>query len=914
MSYETTPLWTRTLGATTAHADEVEQLRGAFKQFRSLVEPLAAEISQSMPGYTDHGIAHCDSLWSTASLLVDDGFPLNPAEAFVLGGAFLVHDLGMGLSAYRGGLSAILELDEFADALAASFPEDFQQIIQQATDETRRNPTWDALSNTQLKVVLTNFIRERHAERAVEIVSQAWETTDAEPFYLLADPALRSFYGDCIGRVARSHWVDVAELDSELPPKLGAVPGYPSSWTVDPVKLACILRLADAVNVDASRAHPLHTPHRMPQGGSAQHWHAQERLLSASIDNRRVYFTSGRNFGPDLAEAWWLTYDIVRGIDSELRRVDNLCADLDLPRFTAHAAAGAEAPARFARYVRAEGWQPIDARPFIGDQNLVMKQLGGSSLYGGSRRGEIALREILANALDASRALRSGYDDEPLPIEVRLTQSADGDVLSVRDYGIGIQADQVAYTLCNFGVSGWRGAAMRQAIPGLVSSGYRPTGQFGIGFFASFMAATRVRVTTRHVEAAKAETCVLEFPRGLDERPMLRPASRSEQMLKPGTKVELFLDVPADAPEGLLNRERPTSLSASSFCRFVRRLALTSDENIDARLGSNGELLRAVNAREWETADGEWLLDAMNSSLDLSSDMYVAMRNEVAPRLTTLQDGSGRTIARIALDQSTFAPYSLHEYVLQRSYSGGVQASNGGGPYIGVIEGPPTSAVRSDIDIMLTPDEMRTWFRGQIDLLDREQLSSTERNRIRHVALQLGVDLPNWELAWSKLHGGMVDADLRNWLKDLQSFRVVEGRYIEVPAESGASLRLYDSSDGRIVLVLDENSLIVEDEYGGYADWFVRDADEFAYLTAEADGEGVHPTIRWWELVRGTAMGQIIRLAAEVWSVPLDKLVENSYYSNPLRPHVESGEVISMSDLTGRDIQIGGWVIPRDDL
>jgi len=121
--FEQTPLWRRTLALRSTDDPEREpraHLRSAYLQFRSTVEPLAAEISRSMPMFTDHSIAHVDALWDTASLICGDSFPLNAAEAFVLGGAFLLHDLGMGLASYSGGLAAIENDPQFEDLLASA--------------------------------------------------------------------------------------------------------------------------------------------------------------------------------------------------------------------------------------------------------------------------------------------------------------------------------------------------------------------------------------------------------------------------------------------------------------------------------------------------------------------------------------------------------------------------------------------------------------------------------------------------------------------------------------------------------------------------------------------------------------------------------------------------------------------------
>ena len=73
-SFEQTPLWRQTLGSqdNDPYERQREALRAAYLQFRSVVEPLAAEIVISMPMFTDHSVTHIDSLWDTASLICGD--------------------------------------------------------------------------------------------------------------------------------------------------------------------------------------------------------------------------------------------------------------------------------------------------------------------------------------------------------------------------------------------------------------------------------------------------------------------------------------------------------------------------------------------------------------------------------------------------------------------------------------------------------------------------------------------------------------------------------------------------------------------------------------------------------------------------------------------------------------------------
>ncbi len=47
-------------------------------------------------------------------------YPLNAAEAFVLGGALIIYDLGAGLAGLPGGEAELRKAQEWKDALATS--------------------------------------------------------------------------------------------------------------------------------------------------------------------------------------------------------------------------------------------------------------------------------------------------------------------------------------------------------------------------------------------------------------------------------------------------------------------------------------------------------------------------------------------------------------------------------------------------------------------------------------------------------------------------------------------------------------------------------------------------------------------------------------------------------------------------
>jgi hypothetical protein len=88
-------------------------------RFRSKVELLVTQISRDLPDITVHDISHLDALWEMASLVAGPSYQWTPAEAFVFGSAALLHDAGMSLASYPGGLPELKTTTEWQDTITA---------------------------------------------------------------------------------------------------------------------------------------------------------------------------------------------------------------------------------------------------------------------------------------------------------------------------------------------------------------------------------------------------------------------------------------------------------------------------------------------------------------------------------------------------------------------------------------------------------------------------------------------------------------------------------------------------------------------------------------------------------------------------------------------------------------------------
>src|ERR1035437_896736 len=367
-SYDKTALWQQALAAKVddPYSKERERLRAAYEVARTRAQPLAEAIAKDLPDYTVHDITHSDALWEYADLVAGPNYPLNPCEAFVLGCAFLVHDLGMGLAAYPEGLPGLKKLalwrDTVADLLRKKGVEELNdQAIEQAAPDVPRQAIGEAL-------------RQLHAKRADKLALIHWTSPDGERFHLIEDAEFRESFGPIIGRISFSHWWPVDQLAKEFGAVMGAQVGFPQSWTVDPLKLACILRCADYSHIDERRAPAFLRVLRQPTDTSDDHWKFQGKLYQPRLEGDRLIFTAKSGFSIDDAGAWWVCFDTLSAIDSELRKVDSLLADTRGERFAARGVSQADEPSRVAKLIKTDGWQPVDTRiPVSAVADLVGK-------------------------------------------------------------------------------------------------------------------------------------------------------------------------------------------------------------------------------------------------------------------------------------------------------------------------------------------------------------------------------------------------------------------------------------------------------------------------------------------------------------------------------------------------------------
>ncbi|MFJ7214793.1 ATP-binding protein [Amycolatopsis sp. NPDC098790] len=860
--FEQTPLWRHTLAPRTGEDPEREpraHLRSAYLQFRSAVEPLAAEISRSMPMFTDHSIAHVDALWDTASLICGEGFPLNAAEAFVLGGAFLLHDLGMGLASYSGGLATIENDPQFEDLLASAVAR-----LRRA-DPSAGGPALEQAARDQ---TVADLLRLRHAEQAERLVAMTFRTSDGEGFYLLQDVVLRQTFGSMIGRIAHSHWFDVSDLRAFEQPQ-GSCIDHPTSWEVDPLKIACVLRLADAPHVDQRRASPYLHAFRKPAGTSRDHWYFQERLTRPRVLSDRLVYTATRPFGRDEAAAWWLAYEVIRTIDNELRRVDALCADLDRPRFAVRSVAGADSPARLALYIRTDLWEPLDARLRVSDATQLIANLGGRDLYG--NKPEVAIRELVANAADATRARRVHEGDYGGAVTVRLSSEDDEWWLTVEDHGIGMAPETMVTALTDFGHSRWLASDMLTDFPGLLAKGFQPTGRFGIGFFAVFMIADQVEVRSLGYDEAPRSTHVLEFRHGVSSRPMLRQADFHERLRNSGTVVRVKLREAPRTEEGLFQTTNRRLSETELFHSRITRLCALSDVDIKVQGPDDAQPIRIIQADDWpRIGHGELFrrLYRREEASHLDRTVYDGYEKVFIDRAQDLHDADGNLIGRAMMasgwemvqpDLRWLQPPTASVYV------GGLFADEIH-YFMGAFCGYPLTADRLRAFPLASPAEFHRWLESQADSVRDSKWSNAVDLWLSGYLLR-GLDARAPRLPCAESTMGQLDEhDLRKWLENRDEVLLVGGGSMEWFDRSDRTTRFLtfegvdvEVPDHALVVNLNPTWLYPEEVRP-------RPRDE-RFVDAVEPPSGWDARTWWYDTGNFGSIGLVVRTIAELWEI-----------------------------------------------
>jgi len=176
-----------------------------------------------------------------------------------------------------------------------------------------------------------------------------------------------------------------------------------------------------------------------------------------------------------------------------------------------------------------------------------VRQLLGLMIHSLYSNKEIFLRELISNASDACDKLRfealsndALYDGDS-DLKIRVSIDKDKRTVTVSDNGIGMSREEVMENIGTIAKSGTR--QFFDSLTGDQSRDIELIGQFGVGFYSSFIVADEVTLITRRAGAAADEAvCWVSDGEG---------SYTLESVEKPGRGTEVILHLREDEDEFL---------------------------------------------------------------------------------------------------------------------------------------------------------------------------------------------------------------------------------------------------------------------------------------------------------------------------------------------------------------------------
>lgn len=723
--------WQLTLGRDNENKEAVEKLRNSYVNARDNAEVLAKSIRDKLPYFTVHDITHIDALWIAADTLLWDKnenalYELNPAEAYVLGLAFLLHDLGMGLVSYSDGFEGLRKEKYFRDSLASEFRKEFDRTIDES-DWCRLDGDYASLGGKDISIVhraVAATLRDLHSKKAEQLALQKWQLQTGDDVYIIEDTNLREAFGELAGKLAASHgWGYDALREGFSAAPSGTTSVLPAEWTINARKLALILRLSDAIQIDDSRAPSFLMALKKLEGESLDHHKFQNKLNQPAVKDERLFFTSKSSFKLEDMEAWWLCHDTLKMIDEELRSADTLLLETGRRPFLARGVYGLSSAKDLSAYVKVEGWTPLDTKIRVGNVGKLVKMLGGEQLYGNNSKW-VPFRELIQNGTDAVRARRLLKPDRYTG-EVRISfEERDGEqFILFFDNGIGMSEAVLTGPFLDFGQSFWGTGLMNREFPGLAAKGFKSTGRFGIGFYSVFMWSDDVKVITKRF-GDNQRTLVLEFKNSVNTRPTLRAASDDEAELIYGSGTVVRIRLSNELADSIKSGKVFKSLYEQDYdCYFLDFDRMPEHYPLDKSLARLCPALdcdlylegvRIVEADDWKSMPPKELLKRYKENYSITSLERLDNAEEIY--------FNGKMIGRAAIDDIDLIEFNIYAGCL---VSGGIFVGYAEG-FVGIIECDCSNAVRNSTIIDRKNGVFEDWCISQSKKVANFEASAQE--------------------------------------------------------------------------------------------------------------------------------------------------------------------------------------------
>ncbi|PFS25405.1 hypothetical protein COK45_05070 [Bacillus thuringiensis] len=430
-----------------------EIVLSVYEEIESL---LNSRIAQVFPTYTQHDTGHSVRIIGHMEKIIPDVGKLNELEIALLILSALLHDIGMAASNE--------EITNIREGSKVYKNINYNALLSQFNG--------NEIEATQ------EYIRKVHAERSAVFIEE-----NLKEKLVIPGMPTKSF-GQILALICKAHTQDIMWVKNNIEKEY-----IIGNYNLIPQFYAIVLRLGDILDFDGLR-----TPKRLynaisPSGYSKEEW--QQHFIVDNV-NKIVVDSKGKKsiqlYGQCsdpkihrkvLSYIDWINDEILNAIEmtkefDEYHKIEFYPKVLDK--------------------IISKDYSIVDLKFQMNYKNTI-DLLMGESLYGNKK---IGLRELIQNSIDASLFLKeikskdgdTAYEDFQPKIYIIIDKNKN--LVKVKDNGKGMDIYALKKYFLEVGSSYFKSQEFL-----LSGYEYRPIGNYGIGFLASFMLSDTVKVKTR---------------------------------------------------------------------------------------------------------------------------------------------------------------------------------------------------------------------------------------------------------------------------------------------------------------------------------------------------------------------------------------------------------------------------------
>ena len=482
----------------------LSKIQEGYEQVKDI---LNSRVQHVFPNYTLHNTGHSFRIMEYMSKLVSDYTKLNELEITLLIYSALLHDIGMAVS------------EEDIDSIKGdSFS--FCEVKFSAMKKIMGNDK---------NLALQEYVRRIHASLSGRYIRENLKDKLVIPKLTTLD------FTKELALICESHTQDYDWIKSNL--RVNEVRG---DYSFNPQFIACILRLADILDIDGNR-----TPYNLykliaPKGISKEEWKQHfvisnnEKIIRNETTHQKKIVFHGKATNASIHRKILVYIGWVKNaLTNATALVDGMPTQYSLVYDTNPEV-----------NIQTEGYTFSDYKMTL-EFRAISSLLMGEKIYGSKSLG---LRELIQNSIDSCRIRQEteeqqhefGQDTYQPKIKVILDQEKNQAI--IKDNGNGMSMDIIKKHFLNIGVSYYNSTDFL-----LKDFNYKPIGNFGIGFLSCFMLSDEVKVVTRHYKSKNKY--MIELEKGNEWTSL----TETEDVVFDGTEVILnysnFIEVFKNKPQ-----------------------------------------------------------------------------------------------------------------------------------------------------------------------------------------------------------------------------------------------------------------------------------------------------------------------------------------------------------------------------